>query len=285
MTSGYRTGWFAWLTTAVAAALLCPLATASDRSARAPEPAPEAVEMFAAIESGQIGVQLIPKDSTECRVLIENKTDKPLTVKLPDAFAGVPVLAQAGLGVGGALGGPAGGGLGGGAGGAGGGFGGGQQTFGGGMGGMGMGGMGGMGMGGMGGGFFNVAPERVGKFKVPTVCLEHGKDEPRARMKYEIKPISAFTDRVEVHEICRMVGCGMNQRVAQAAAWHLANDMSWRELAAKQYRFANGTRAPYFSPQQIRAAMQAAAMATQLAERHRKDKSSGATSTDSLSQR
>ena len=281
MTSGYRTGWLRWLILAVAVALVCPLALAADRTAKAPEPALEAVEMFAAIEAGQIGVQLIPKDSTECRVLIENKTKKPLSVKLPDAFAGVPVLAQPGMGMGGGLGG---GGMGGGRGGGMGG-GGGMQSMGGGMGGMG--GMGGGGMmGGMGGGgmgMFNVPPEKVGKFKVQTVCLEHGKDEPRPAMKYEIKPIGEFTDRVQVHELCRLVGSGMNQRVAQAAAWHLSNDMSWQELAAKQLRFANGTRAPYFSGQEIRAAMQAATMATQLAERRQQE--SPGSSMDSLSQK
>ena len=57
-------------------------------------PTDQTVEMFAAIEKGDIAVKLIPKDSTQCRVLIENKTDKPLNVKLPEAFAGVPVLAQ-----------------------------------------------------------------------------------------------------------------------------------------------------------------------------------------------
>jgi len=143
--------------------------------------------------------------------------------------------------------------------------------------------MGGMGMGGM----MNVPPEKVGKLKVPTVCLEHGKDEPRPKVPYEIKPIAEFTDRAEVHEICRMVGNGMNQRVAQAAAWHLANDMSWRELAGKQLRFANGTRAPYFNPVEIRAAMRAATLATQLAERRqqRRQQESPGDSMDSLSQK
>ena len=65
-----------------------------------------------------------------------------------------------------------------------------MQGMGGGMGGMGgggmMGGMGGGGMG-MGGGMFNVAPEKVGKFKVPTVCLEHGKHDPTPRVTYEIR--------------------------------------------------------------------------------------------------
>ena len=66
--------------------------------------------------------------------------------------------------------------------------------MGGGMGGMGMGG-GGMGMGGGGmgggggGGFFNIPAEKVGQFKVQTVCLEHGKKDPRPAIPYEIKPI------------------------------------------------------------------------------------------------
>ena len=58
-------------------------------------PNAESVDMFAAIEKGDIEVKLIPKDSTECRVTIKNKTKKPLNVKLPEAFAGVPVLGQA----------------------------------------------------------------------------------------------------------------------------------------------------------------------------------------------
>ncbi|OHB79919.1 MAG: hypothetical protein A2V98_23200 [Planctomycetes bacterium RBG_16_64_12] len=127
----------------------------------------------------------------------------------------------------------------------------------------------------------NVPPEKVGKLKITTVCLEHGKREPRPAVPYEIKPIEEFTDRAEVHEVCRMLGNGMMpQRAAQVAAWHLANDMSWQELAAKELRFANGTRAPYFSAQEIQAGMQVAATATQLAQQRQ----SGAKQ-DSLSQK
>jgi hypothetical protein len=277
MGSSNRTGWLGWLGAIAVAALLPGLVLAGNRTARTPKPAPEAVEMFAAIEDGQIDVKLIAKDSKQCRVLIENKTDKPLSVKLPDAFVGVAVLPQAGLGGLGA------GGLGGGVGrgGMGGGWGGGQ-SFGGGWGGGGGGGWDGGGMdGGMGGGFFNVAAEKVGKLEVTTVCLEHGKPDPRPAMKYEIKPIEKYTDETEVHELVRMLGKGMMpQRVAQAAAWHLANDMSWQELASKQLRFANRPPAPYFSPQEIQAAMQVAAVATKLAEKRKSTYSE-----DSLSQR
>src|SRR5512135_1833292 len=58
----------------------------------------ETVEMFQAVKDGQIAVKFIPKSSLQANVLIENKTDKPLSVKLPDAFVGAPVLAQFGGG-------------------------------------------------------------------------------------------------------------------------------------------------------------------------------------------
>jgi hypothetical protein len=212
-------------------------------------PQHESVEVFQAIEQDRIEVKLIPKDSTECNVLIENKSDRPLNVELPAAFVGVPVLAQIG-GVGGMGGG-----------------GGGNQAMGGGMGGMGGGGMGGMGGGGGGGGFFNVAPEKVGQFKVPTVCLEHGKKDPRPAVPYVIQPIEEFTDRASVHALCRMVGSGqLNQRAAQVAAWMLNCDMTWQDLAAKRLRFANGTSRPYFSPLEIRGGVQLATLAVKQGE-------------------
>src|SRR5688572_9152818 len=56
------------------------------------------VELFAAMKSGEIEVQYIPKDAKQANVLIRNKTDKPLSVQLPRAFTAVPVLAQFGGG-------------------------------------------------------------------------------------------------------------------------------------------------------------------------------------------
>lgn len=250
-----------------------------------PIPGAETVEMFAAIEDGRIEVQLIPKDSTLCNILITNKTDKPLSVKLPEAFAGVPVLAQqfGGPGMGGGRRGGrwGGGGLGGGYGG--GGWGG--QGFGGGwggMGGMGWGGMGGM---GFGGGFWNLPPEKIDKLQVPIVCLEHGKPDPRPAIKYQIKPLEQFTTKPGVREVCSLVSSGaVPQRVAQIAAWHLNNDMSWQQLITKQWRFANGTRRPYFSPDEIKAAMQLVAAATNAAEQRNHKEPSRPSQTQSLSQ-
>src|SRR5688500_6036236 len=54
----------------------------------------QTVEMFAAIKSGDIKVEFIPKDTNGATVIIRNNSDRPLSVILPEAFAGVPVLAQ-----------------------------------------------------------------------------------------------------------------------------------------------------------------------------------------------
>ncbi|MBN1910550.1 MAG: hypothetical protein JW818_12470 [Pirellulales bacterium] len=244
-----------WWLPCMAALLLAPTAAMANKQAKVQ---PKQVEMFKAIEAGQIEVKLIPKDSTETRVAIINKTKEPLSVKLPDAFAGVPALAQfqpqppgGGLGFGQP-------GLGGGGGGNNFGNGGGNnnqnQSFGGGMGG---------GMMGGGMGMFNVPPGKIGRLKVPTVCLEHGKKDPASNIPYVIKPIESYTDKPAVQELCRMLGTGkLSQRAAQAAAWHLSNDMSWQELAAKQIRHITGMTQPYFNPMEIRAAMQIANLAT-----------------------
>src|SRR5438876_9486158 len=88
--------------------LLVPLfVSAEKRASRKPQPdapAAESVEMFAAIEAGDIKVKLTAKNDHEAQIRIKNNTDRPLSVRLPEAFAGVPVLAQfgAGGGVGGA---------------------------------------------------------------------------------------------------------------------------------------------------------------------------------------
>jgi hypothetical protein len=239
---------FARRTFLASIALACAIAasaSAADQPSNKPlkvgqyNPAHQSVELFEGIKSGKLDVKVIPKDSTQAKVVIANKSKEPLNVKLPEAFAAVHVLAQ--------LGGAAGGGMGGGMGG----MGGMNQSMGGGMGGGGMGG--GMGGGGGGGGnFFNVAAEKVGDVKATCVCLEHGKPEPRPNLKYEIRPIETVTTKPEVQELCKMLGRGeLDQRAAQAATWHLNNDMSWQELAAKMIQPALGEPFPYFNPQEL----------------------------------
>jgi hypothetical protein len=217
------------------------------------------VELFQAIQDGEVEVKFIARDAKQANLFIKNKTKRPLVIKLPEAFAGVPVLAQVnnnnnfGAGNNNQFGG------------------GGANAFqglGGGLGGFGGGGLGGLGGFG-GGGFFNVPADKVGKLQVACVCLEHGKKDPNPRIQYELKPIESFTDNGNVIELCKMLGRGeINQNSAQAAVWHVANGLSWQELAHKdRVRLSNGYTEKYFSPQQLGLAVRAAAEAQRRAEK------------------
>lgn len=250
----------------VLAVALTAMVTANDRAPTA-RPAATEIELFAGIERGDLEVKLIPQSDKEANLLIKNKTKQPVSVRLPQAFAGVPVLAQLD-----------------------GGFGGGgrqrnndndnnqNQALGGGLGG------GGLGGGGLGGGAFNVAPEKVGKLKAACVCLEHGKENPNPRVPYELRPIEKYTKDAKVHEVLKLLGDGkVNQRIAQAAAWHFANRLSWEQLANKKIDRLGRPDEPYFSPAELQSAMQLAAVATKAAEKNKPAEATG--SPDSLSRR
>lgn len=132
-----------------------------------------------------------------------------------------------------------------------------------------MGGMGGgMGGGGMGmGGMMNVAPDKVRKFKVTTVCLEHGKPDPKPSMAYTIRPISVLTNDPAVIEVCKMVGRReVPQNSAQAAAWHLTDRLSFQDLANKdRVRLMNGYSEKFFNPVELNFATRILGVAVQRA--------------------
>ena len=234
--------------------LLVPLANAAE-ALKKPSLAEleNAVALFDGMESGDIEVKLIPKSDKEATILIANKSGKPLTIRMPEALAGVPALAQFGC--------PGGGG---------------GMCPGGGMGGMqGMGMGGGMMGGGMmgggmmgGGGMFNVAPEKVAKIKVVAVCLDHGKKDPNPRVPYKIIPIESYAKDANVTELVKMLARGeIDQRSAQAAAWHLQNGLSWEEMAQKiGVKHLNGSVEPYFTRAQLQRAAKAAQVAVSRAE-------------------
>jgi hypothetical protein len=220
---------------------------ASDASAASGSNNSTGVDFFAAIRNGDLDVKFIPRDSRRAQVLIKNNTDQPLSVKLPDAFVGIPVLAQAN-GVGGN----------------------GNrntttnnnnknnqnQSVGG-------------GMGGQVGGAFSVPPERVVKLQVAVVCLNYGKPDPSPHVPYTIVSAETYTSDPELREVIRMLGDGqMDQRTAQIAAWHVANHMSWDELA--DLKLNPGLPQPYvrpfFSVDEIHAAMGVVSLAIKQAD-------------------
>jgi len=256
---------------AIPAALLA----ASPTIPSAASPA-KAVDLFAGLESGDIEATVILSDSTKGTVMVKNKTSQPLTIKMPAALAGVPILAQRG-----------GGGMGGG--GMGGSRMGGMQGMGMGMmGGMGMGGMGGMGMGGMGmGGMFSVPPDKVQKIKIAAVCLDHGKTEPNPRVAYKPIPIESYVNDPAVAEVVKLMCAGqLDQPAAQAAAWHLQNGLTWDGLARKiGIKHIDGSIEPYFTQSQLERAIAATRVAQTLAENAAKENSTSESNSDKIAQR
>ncbi|MBI3464377.1 MAG: hypothetical protein HY000_15170 [Planctomycetes bacterium] len=186
------------------------------------------VNLFDAIEAGQLEARLILKDQLHGKVLFRSKTGTPLSVRLPEVLAGVPVLAQ-NVGAG----------------------------FGPGNGGQGTGGQSQVVDGGMDPGagnqngpaaVFNVPAERVAQLTFRSVCLEHGKSAPRPASKYRLTPLSEVSSHPAVAEVLGSYLRGhSSQQATQAAAWHFASGMSWEQLAAKQIRRATGARSAYFT--------------------------------------
>ena len=230
-------------------------ATASSKATSAPPASNETVDFFSAVEDGQAEATFVARNDHEARLIVTNKTNQPLNLRMPAAFAGVPVLPQFGGGGGGQRGG-GGGGLGGGGGGQ-------QQSVGG--------GGGGQQGGGGGGGFFSVPPEQTAKINLAVLCLDHGLRDPSSSKPYKIVPADSHVDRPAVIELLQAFGRGgLDHGAAQAAAWHLNNDLSWNDLAAKQAGTRRSPRRPpYFSRGQIQAGMAYASAATRLAEENR----------------
>jgi hypothetical protein len=119
----------------------------------------------------------------------------------------------------------------------------------------------------MGGGLMRVEPERPRKVSVATLCLEHGKADPNPRMKYRIVRLSEVNAKPEVAELCKALAQGkVPQNTAQAAAWHIANGLTWEELAKKPRVISEYTGIElYFSGFEIQNALRLTAFVQQAA--------------------
>lgn len=218
-------------------------------------PAQKAVEglpvvpLFELIDEEQVDVKLVQKNEAVGNVLVENKSGKPINLQMPEAFVGVHVLNQGlfdsfdnqsnqGQGSGQGQG---------------------SQATGGGA----------SNSGQSGGTVFSVPPGKIVRIPVKTVCLEHGRPTPASRMEYRIFPVERFSKDPALFELLAKVASGKTpQKVAQAAAWHLASDKSWKQLAAMKFRRLGGLPdIPEFSQNELAAARKLAEKSQMLAEK------------------
>jgi hypothetical protein len=82
-------------------------------------------------------------------------------------------------------------------------------------------------------------------------------------MTYKIQPLKDLNDDPRVEKICRLLANGqIDQHVAQASAWNVANGLSWEYMLTKnRVERMDGSFERYFLPDHLRAAQQVVAWA------------------------
>lgn len=207
---------------------------------------PATVGLLEAVKSGAVEAKVVARDAHHLRVFLRNPGKTPLTVELPPVLAARPVLAQQNF------------------------FNpGGQQN-----------GFDFTGRGSSGGtqtqavsgpspfgisanasnnnqgaNIFAIPPESTRQLRVATVCVEHGKPNPRSTVKYELaRPEDVGVGPELAAVLAESRDGGVDRDVLQAAAWHLANAKSWDELRDMSRMAAVNARAPLFTSPELAAA-------------------------------
>lgn len=218
-----------------------------DNGAPPAETAP--TDLFVAVDRGSIQARMVVRSQYQAKLILTNQSAVPQLIQIPDVLGARPILAQqnsffgpqSGSGqsigssaanapqsVGGAPQGSSSRGT----------------TFGSSI-------FSGSGMNNI----FNIAPEQVRTVEIKCLCLEHGKPNPRSAVQYELVPLAEINDDPKLAEVLKSYGRGDADRdVAQAAAWHLSNEMTWDDLAALSQKIALNASRPWFSTHQLRSA-------------------------------
>lgn len=167
-----------------------------------PELHSEEIDISSAEKEGLVSVRFVASNEQRARFVIRNQTDKPLKIKLPTAFAAVPVLAQingAGFNNGGIVPNH-------------------PQR--------------------LGGGFpqnnaFGVTPFGTIVVPVNTVCLDFGLPTPNTRTKFKIVSVDEVSYDSKVNNLLfALAEKRVPQKVAQIAIWNIHNGTSFRDIAS-----------------------------------------------------
>jgi hypothetical protein len=221
------------------------------------------VELFEGIDKDQFEARLVAQNAHDGKIFITNKTDKALTVAVPKGLVGVQILAQApnnqfnqigmgngmGIGMNNGMQGQNGA----------------AQSVGGNAGIMGQNGQqngaqngnNGFNQGNNqfpGGFMFSIPPEKTVQLAFNSVCLNYGRREPHAGMKYKLAKAESVTTDPVLLQLLEDYSPRTARDAQQAAAWHLANGLTWEQIAQLMDEKIPGNPTPYFSAQQIQAA-------------------------------
>jgi hypothetical protein len=227
-------------------------------------PNAQVVELFEGIDNDQFEARLVAQDAHDGKIFITNKTDKALTVAVPKGLVGVQILAQLPnnqfnqIGMGNGMG-----------------FGmnngmqgqnGAAQSVGGNAGLMGQNGLQNGAQNGNNGFnpgmnafpgagiMFSIPPEKTVQLAFNSVCLNYGRREPHAGMKYKLAKAESVTTDPVLLQLLEDYSPRTARDAQQAAAWHLANGLSWEQIAQLMDEKIPGNPIPFFNAQQIQAA-------------------------------
>lgn len=200
----------------------------------------EAVDLLSPEAREKLRVQVIPQNEFQSRIVIENLTEDPLTVRLPKAVAAVHTISKSdanpqprvrtsageepkeepATGNGQAV----------------------VGTFG--------------PMNDLANAFphqseegnaFTIPAGRKVMIALHSACAEHGKRPPISRMAYELRPLEKQVESKTLQKIIQAYDPqSTNARAFQAVVWHLGNGLSWEDLAQKTLKTA-GQVQPYFT--------------------------------------
>ena len=108
-----------------------------------------------------------------------------------------------------------------------------------------------------GGRSLRILPKQSAALLLNGVCLAFGSPTPTPRMAYRLTPLESLTPKPELRRLLTIVGSeNIPQRVAQPAAWYLANGLSWEKLTDHSSLAGMRTQKLRFSPAEITAAQQ-----------------------------
>jgi len=105
--------------------------------------------------------------------------------------------------------------------------------------------------------FWLIPPGKIFRQQLPVFCLEFGRPDPSRHVPYRLCKLEEVNQRPIVRDLLKRFGRGdVDQRVAQLAAWQVANDVPWQALAKVQVTGAMARRGKRFFPKEFLVAKQ-----------------------------
>ncbi len=85
-----------------------------------------------------------------------------------------------------------------------------------------------------------VSPGQTEEFVLHSVCLNYGVNTPTPRNTFTLMDVEEYTPDVRIRKALRSLATlGTSHMVAQATMWHVANGMTWEQLARNTVKPVN----------------------------------------------